>query len=77
MATCVKGGQRGVQLAGRHSDRRGPHAVERLAVFEGGIGASPGDRVNDRAHPGHHRVHVHAAARQRSTELRRAQRTVA
>ncbi len=73
----VERGQRGVQLGGRHADRRGPHAVERLAVLEGRVGAPLGDRVDDRAHLGHHRVHVDAAARQRSTQLRRAQRAVA
>ena len=39
------------QLGRGHPDLRGPHAVERLAVLQGGLGAARGDRVDDRAGP--------------------------
>ena len=68
---------RACSSAGRHPDLRGTHAVERLAVLQGGIGAPLGDRVDDRAHLRHHSVHVHATTRQLSTQLRRAQGAVA
>ena len=54
-----------LQVSRRHPDLRGTHAVERLAELQGRLSAARGDRVDDRADRRQHRVHVHAASRQR------------
>ena len=66
--------QRRVEVATGYSDLGGPHAVEGFAVLQGRLGTPFGDRVDDRAHRGHHRLHVDSATRQRGPQLGGRQR---
>ena len=61
----VQTGQRGVQFAAGHPDRRWPDPIQRFAVGQGRFSASIGDRVDDRSHRGQGGLHVHSAAGQR------------
>ncbi len=53
-----------------NAHRGGAHAVELLAVVEGGVGTALADVVDDGTDLMEHRVHVHSASGQRAPQLR-------
>ena len=64
----IERGQGRLKLCQRDTDGLRPHAIEGLAVLEGGGGAALDDRVDDGSHLRHHRVDVDPTARQYGTQ---------
>lgn len=63
-----------LEVGGRDANSGRTHAVELLAVVQGGDRAAGGDVVDDRLDGGHHRIHVDPPAGRGGTQLRRGER---